>query len=130
MQLYEISYLITPDSKKEEISSLKDKLISFIKEEEGEIVKSGSESKKKLAYSIKKQKEAYLDEITFNLEKGNFEKLEKKIKTEKSIIRFLIIKKKVSTRKTEPRVRRKIASKPKVELKAIEEKLDEILKEQ
>ncbi len=132
MKLYEFTYLIYPNLSREEINSLEDRINSFIKEENGTIVKPSSVVKKTLAYPIKKTGEAFLANLIFNLEPENVESLEKKIKSEKRIIRYLLLKKKVSKKVITPyrlRVKTKIKTKPKVELEEIEKKLEEILGE-
>lgn len=132
MKLYEFTYLIYPNLSREEINSLEDRINSFIKEGKGTIVKSSSVVKKTLAYPIKKIREAFLANLIFNLESEKVESLEKKIKSEKRIIRYLLLKKKVSKKIITPyrlRVKTKIKTKPKVELEEIEKKLEEILGE-
>ena len=132
MKLYEFTYLIYPNLSREEINSLEDRINSFIKEGNGTIVKSSSVVKKTLAYPIKKIGEAFLANLIFNLEPEKVESLEKKIKSEKRIIRYLLLKKKVSKKVITPyrlRVKTKIETKPKVELEEIEKKLEEILGE-
>ena len=129
MKLYEFTYLIKPDLAKDDISSLQERIKSFITEGGGLIIKSNPPIKKILAYSIKKNKEAFLSDLTFELEPKNLKGLEKKIKAEKGIIRYLIFKKKVLRKKPEARIRRRQKAKTKVELKEIEKKLEEILGE-
>ena len=129
MRLYEFTYLIKPDLSKEDINSLQDRIKSFITEGEGSVVKINSPLKKYLAYPIKKNKEAFLADLTFNLEPNRLGNLKKKIEAEKGIIRYLLFKKKLLKEKVETRPRRRLKPKAKVELKEIEKKLEEILGE-
>ena len=129
MQLYEFTYLIKPDLSREDINSLQDRIKSFIEEEKGSVVKLNSPLKKKLSYTIKKNKEAFLADLTFNLEPDRLGDLKKKIKAEKVIIRDLLLKKKLLKEKVDTRLKRKLKPKAKVELKEIEKKLEEILGE-
>ena len=129
MKLYEFTYLIKPDFSREDINSLQDKIKSFITEGEGSVVKIDTPLKKYLAYPIKKNKEAFLTDLTFNLEPNRLDDLEKKIKAEKGIIRYLLLKKKLLKEKVGTRPRRRLKPKAKVELKEIEKKLEEILGE-
>ena len=127
MKLYEFTYLINPDISKEDINSLQEIIKSFIKEEEGSIVRINPPLKKNLAYPIKKKKEAFLVDLTFDLNPDKLDGLNKKIKSEKRIIRYLLFKKKLSKKKLKVRATRKPQPKAKVELKEIEKKLEEIL---
>lgn len=129
MKAYEFTYLIKPNLSKEDINSLQETIKSFIKEEEGSIVKINPPLKKNLAYPIKKNKEAFLADLTFDLNPDKLDSLEKKIKSEKRIIRYLLLKKKLLKKKLRVRATRKPQAKAKVELKEIEKKLEEILGE-
>lgn len=129
MKKYEFTYLIDPNLSREDISSLQKTIMSFIKEEEGSIVRINPPLKKNLAYPIKKNKEAFLADLTFDLNPDKLDSLEKKIKLEKRIIRYLLLKKKLLKRKSKVRAMRKPQPKVKVELKEIEKKLEEILRE-
>jgi len=129
MQLYEFTYLIRPDFSREDINSLQERIRSFIEEKKGSVARLNPPLKKKLAYTIKKNKEAFLTDLTFNLEPDRLGDLKKKIKAEKAIIRYLLLKKKILKEKVETRSKRKLKPKAKVELKEIEKKLEEILGE-
>ena len=129
MKTYEFTYLIKPNLLKEDINSLQETIKSFIKEEEGSIVRINTPLKKNLAYPIKKNKDAFLADLTFDLNPDKLDSLEKKIKSEKRIIRYLLLKKKLLKKKLKVRATRKPQPKAKVELKEIEKKLEEILGE-
>ena len=129
MKTYEFTYLIKPDISKEDLNSLQEIIKSFIKEEEGSIARINPPLKKDLAYPIKKNKEAFLADLTFDLKPDKLDSLEKKIKSEKRIIRYLLLKKKLLKKKLRVRATRKPQPKAKVELKEIEKKLEEILGE-
>lgn len=129
MKTYEFTYLIKPNLLKEDINSLQETIKSFIKEEEGSIVRINPPLKKNLAYPIKKNKDAFLADLTFDLNPDKLDSLEKKIKSEKRIIRYLLLKKKLLKKKLKVRATRKPQPKAKVELKEIEKKLEEILGE-
>lgn len=129
MKTYEFTYLIDPDISKEDLNSLQEIIKSFIKEEEGSIVRINSPLKKNLAYPIKKNEEAFLADLTFDLRPDKLDSLKKKIKSEKRIIRYLLLKKTLLKKKLKVRTIRKTQPKVKVELKEIEKKLEEILGE-
>jgi small subunit ribosomal protein S6 len=131
MHFYELTYLISPDLSEKEIKTLQDKIISLIQEKGGILgVEEKLPFKKKLAYPVKKQSQAYMTVINFQLPSEKLIDLEKKIKLENQILRYLILAKKESRAakfsKKPPRSLKKIVE-PKVELKEIEKKLEEIL---
>ena len=124
MRYYELTCLISPELSPEELNSFQEKIISYIQEEKGILVK--------IDLPFKKKGKVLLFALNFQLNPGAIETFEKKIKADKQIIRYMLITKKVPkagkiTEKS-PRFPKKIA-KPKVELKEIEKKLDEILGE-
>jgi len=132
MKYYELTYLISPDSLEEEVKDFQEKINSLIQTEEGILEQGVKPAKKKLGYQIKKKSEAFLGIQDFRLNPEKLGALEKKLKKEKKLLRYMILAKKL------PRVISKIPTKPvlpkakkeeKVELKEIEKKLEEILGE-
>lgn len=117
MRYYELTLLISPENSEEELNSFQEKIISLIQEEKGILVGTNR----------KKGKHTLLV-LNFQLEPENIEALEKKIKLEGQIFRYLLVVKKP------PRVdgiirRRFLPAKPKqkVEIGEIDKKLEEIL---
>jgi small subunit ribosomal protein S6 len=129
MKQYELTYLITPDITEEQAKDFQNKVITSLQEEGGILTEAGVIFKKKLAYPIKKNLQAYLAVLTFQLDAGKLANLEKNLKAESQILRYIILTK---TPVKEKLVRIKKAPPPKekkVELKEIEKKLEEILDE-
>lgn len=138
MKSYELTYLISANLTEEKAKQLQDKVTSLIQKERGILDEKNVILRKKLAYPIKKQTQAFLAILTFQIEPGKLANLEKKIKSENQILRYLIlikppIKEILVRRKKVPEIVPKKPfvplSKKKVELKEIEKKLEEILKE-
>lgn len=145
MKLYELTYLASPLLSEEEIKSLLSKISGFISETGGKMEKSHEPLRKKLAYPIKKQTEAFLISLDFRLFPDKLKELEKALKSEKEIIRYIIlnkkeVKEKPASRKPfippspevateEPAKEKKEAKPQKVELKEIDKKIEEILKD-
>ena len=134
MKNYELTCLISPDLSEEELKSFREKINSFIQEEGGTLTEINSPIKKRLAGPIKHRNQAYLTTLNFQLEPEKLANIEKKLKSENQILRYLIL---IKPRPKEILVRgkklptpkpRKIL-KPKVELREIEKKLEEILGE-
>jgi len=127
MKFYELTYLVPADLSPEEINAFGQKLNSFIQEENGILDKTKIPLKRKLGYPIKKKKEAYLITTDFYFKPEKLRVLEKKIKSGGSILRYLILTKETPKIPTKPLKRPRIKPKPKVELKEIEKRLEEIL---
>lgn len=127
MRYYQLTYLISPDLSKEKLRSLVEKINSLIQEEGGILADSEGPRKEELVFEIDKKKSAFLAGIDFYLRPEKIESLEKKIKAEEKILRYLILAKKVE----KPKVieRKKKIKKEKVEIAEIEKKLKEILNE-
>lgn len=138
MKYYELTYLITPDLAEEEARAFQNKVNSFIADE-GVLEEGNVILRKKLAYPIKKKEQSYLAVATFNALPEKISSLEKKLKEEKEILRYiLVIKEKQQSLKIRPHMAKRkpivetkepISQEKKVELKEIEKKLDEILNE-
>jgi len=138
MKLYELTYLISPELSEEELKNIQEKISSLIQKEGGVLNEINFPNKKGLFFPIKKQKEAIFADLNFYLEAEKLGNLEKELKSEKKILRYLILakpqtktpitfrKKMIGGKPTTPR--KKVAGR-KVELKDIEKKLEEILRE-
>lgn len=148
MKFYEISYLVSPQSSLEELKSLEERISSLIQNEGGFLNEIQAPTKKNLAFSMKqiektktgvfsgskKQKEAFLSSLNFYLMPEKLVNLEKQLKNENQILRFLILSKKI-IKKFEPgrkpikmiEKKEEKTKKEKIELKDIEKKLEEIL---
>jgi len=140
MKAYELTYLILAELPEEEARAFQNKIASLIKEEGGILDDIRMPFRKKLAYSIKKQAQAYLAFLNFKISPEGLINLEKKLKSENQILRYLIlIKKPIKAAKERKReshepiilAEKKVVSEKekKVELKEIEKELEEILKE-
>jgi ribosomal protein S6 len=141
MKQYELSYLISGEITEQEAKDFQNRIASIIKEMGGVLDETGLPLKKRLAYSIKKQIQAYLAVLIFKMDPEKITELEKKIKEEHQILRHLMLYKKPLGKKAEKARRVRPLRKPllteekkplaekKVELKEIEKKLEEILQE-
>ena len=136
MKNYELIYLSSPDLSKEELSLLREKIFSLIQDVGGELLGSlaNTSVRKKLVSPVKNKDEAYFTTLDFHSEPGKLENLEKKLRLESQILRYLILVKPKPEKLFEPKLaqilpRKTSKEKPKVELKEIEKKLDEILDE-
>lgn len=130
MKHYELTYLISPDLSDEEANSLSTEISSLIQEKQGILEKNLFLLKKQLSYTIKKKTAAYLVTLNFEINSEKLEELKKQIESNSKILRYLIIVKKLSKKTIKTLIKKpKRTIKPKVELKEIEKKLEEILNE-
>lgn len=130
MKFYELTYLINPDLSEEELRSISEKIINLLKEKGGVIHHSNNTIKKVLGYPIKDKNTAYLVSIDFSLEPEKTDGLKQKISKEKEILRFLLMAKKPpkeEKKKVKPAPEKAPKEEKKVELKELDQKLDEIL---
>jgi ribosomal protein S6 len=125
MRYYQLAYLLSPELKKEEVENIKKHLTTFF-EKEGILDKVEEPLKRTLFYPIKKKTEAFLGTVYFYLDPEKIEGLEKKLKEEEKILRYLIVSEKAPKK---IKIEKKIKKPEKVELKEIEKKIEEILGE-
>jgi small subunit ribosomal protein S6 len=130
MRYYELTYLISPDLSEEESKTFSEKINSLIQDQGGILDKSSKIIKKNLAYPIKEKTSAFLKSITFYLNAEKLSSLEKILKKDKKILRFLLFNKPLPKTTKKPLLKpEKKKIKEKVELKDIEKKLEKILEE-
>ena len=148
MKNYELSYLIIPELKIEEAESVALDVKDFIQNQGGLISRSEGPNPKTLGYKIKGRMSALQVNLEFSLEPDKLKMVEEKIKKNPNILRHLATNKKLV--KEEPKRKRMARAfsqqeptltktaeekktpedhEKKVELKDIDEKLEEILKE-
>ena len=131
---YELTYLISSILTEEEAKVLQSKIGELVVNEGGLIKDSPMPIRKKLAYPINKEVQAYLAVIDFQLKPEKLANLEKALKAETQILRYLLLIKKPfremkrSRLVMEPKVK-KTKEEKRVELNEIEKKLEEILDE-
>ena len=148
MRFYELTILISPDSSQENISALLQKVSDFILKENGAIQQKSHPFLQKLGYALNKKSEAFSVSVNFSLVQQSLENLEKILKSEKAILRFMILTKESpeKIRKKAARMKpRRIAHRPrltaekemaprqsdsqKIDISEIDKKIEEILKE-
>jgi len=134
MKTYELTYLISSGLTEEQVRDLQNKISALIKEEGGLPIGEAPTLRKKLAYPIKKEAQAYLANVNFQLLPEKLMNLEKALKTDDQILRYLMLIKRPTREIKKPRMIiepkiEKPKKEKKVELKEIEKKLEEILDE-
>lgn len=133
MKSYELNYLITPNLTETEVKNFHEKINSLI-QEKGVLINAWLPKKIALSYPIKENNSAFFVALSFQIEPGNLAELEKNLKSESRLIRYLILTKratKPTVFKTKIHTAKKIkpSEKEKVKIEKIEEKLEEVLGE-
>ena len=90
MRSYEIMLAINPQLEDKELDSLLDKLKKLITDAKGERTKTNKWGKRKLAYGIKDFTEAIYVVLNFNVDEKIIAELERVIKLEERVIRYLL----------------------------------------
>ncbi|MBI4132632.1 MAG: 30S ribosomal protein S6 [Candidatus Sungbacteria bacterium] len=88
---YEITYLIHPDIAEDEVFGQAGKITSFVQEAHGLVGRIGEPKKRRLAYPIKKFRDAYFGWTKFTIVPERIAEIEKKLALEKNFIRYLIV---------------------------------------
>ncbi|MBL7142189.1 MAG: 30S ribosomal protein S6 [Candidatus Pacebacteria bacterium] len=132
MKNYELTYLISSEISETETQQLQAQVVSLIQTEGGIILEEKMPFGRKLAYPVKKQSQAYLSCLVFQLEPEKLKDLEKKLKEINQILRYLLLvkypaKKQKATAFAKKPKPLKTEKEKKVDIKEIEKKLDEIL---
>lgn len=154
MNAYELTYIVSPEITGEEAEAKSKEIESAIQSREGIIVRQSNPIAKTLSYPIAKRASGFLGVLEFQLEPEKLIELKEIIAKDGKIVRHIILTKKPVKIKKQRRDRKEAApvfetfdkkeetkgilepaqektqeSKAKVELKDIEQQLDEILGE-
>lgn len=155
MRIYEINYIIPGSSSEDEVRAITGKVGGFISEGSGKIEKTSEPAKKSLGFRISGQRDIFFNSIIFSMPQESIVEFEKKVKNESSISRYNLLKrdkvesaplKEFTIRRRRPAAsagasplaevdleekdQKKEHAKPKkVELKEIDQKIEEILSE-
>lgn len=126
---YELSYLLSFKLEEKDALLELDKIHDFIKKSEGEIILEEAPAKRRLAYPIKKEQEAYFGWLEFLINPDKIEELKTHLRHQTDILRFLIFvkkEKKSAIKKMKERDLRKPLQ-PQEESNELEKKLNELI---
>jgi len=153
MKKYELTYIVSPEITNEESMALAKEIESFVQSKEGVILNQINPVAKTLAYPIKKHASGFMCVLEFQSEPELLTELEDKINKNTKIVRHILAVKKPLKVRKERRTKQPIApslmkeekienkelqdldshkasiEKEKIELKDIEQKLEELLGE-
>ncbi len=131
---YEIIYLV---SKKGEKDKVRKKVNSLLTKTGAKIIEENSLPKERFAYPIKKEGSGYFLITQFLATPQDIAKIDKKLRLQKEILRFMITgRKEIKEKMVLPKKKKKIKApskspkkQEKADLEEIDKKIDEILKE-
>lgn len=137
---YELAYLLPVSIPEGEVLTHVGNLTSLIEENKGVISRVEKPGKRRLAYPIKKEQNAYFGYTTFSMKPEFIISLDKKIKGQETLRYFIIEEEQgirpqlrfVSVRTAPPKVKKALREESKEEegkldLEALDKKLEEIL---
>ena len=90
---YEISYLLTPEITEEKVDFEAGEIARLLGENGGETVQLNPLEKKRLAYPVKKQNQAYFGIASLAAGQEDLDKIKKALSLNKKVLRFLILNK-------------------------------------
>jgi len=151
MTTYELTYIITPEVTSEEAESKAKEIETLIQSKEGVILRQANPNARALAYPIKKSASGFMGVIEFQIEPENLDTLKTETAKDGKVIRQMLVTKKpikatkarrtrskpeetfkLERKQEEPtgqKQKKEATTKDKVELKDIEQTLDELLGE-
>jgi len=148
MKIYELTYIITPEAGLEGAEAKSKEFEALVQKEEGVIIKHLNPVARTLPFPIKKYASGFFGVLEFQAEPEKIEEIKNELSKDGKISRFIITIKEVSKVKKERKGRIKLSlgqeqnekpvevkeetekpaePAPKVELKDIEQKLEELL---
>lgn len=127
-KLYEISYLLRPESE-EVLHENIEKIKKYLADKNGRIVNEPRNEKKQIAYPLKKEAAAVFGSFKFFLKPEEISELEAMLKRDKNFLRYMITAGKKKDLEVETRVKkvRRIPEKKAADIAEIDKKLEEIL---
>lgn len=131
MKNYELTYLISPTIADEEQKKTSEEISSLIQNKGGVLKEGGLPVKRILSRSAGRHKETLSVSVNFYIDPAKIQEIDNGIKEIKAILRSIIVVKEVHSAPKPMRKRIKTEEpQKKVDLKDIEEKINEILKEE
>jgi ribosomal protein S6 len=92
MRIYEINYIVSGSSTEEELKTISEKITGFITESGGKVEKASEPAKKSLGFRMSGLKDIYFTSVIFSIPQENIVEFEKKIKGENNISRYNLLK--------------------------------------
>ena len=129
VKYYELSYLIRPALAQEDAARVEEEFRNLLGGLQAAFDSWDSPKRRQLSYPIQKETEAYLGALRFTIAKEHATTIEKAVKKNKDVIRFMLLEWKKSPQRRERRITRPVEQKDEqvpTDEKALDEKLEEI----
>lgn len=131
---YELVYILTPKISEKEVKDKNKEVLEVLKKVGAEVLKEDFWGKKELAYPIKNFDQGFYTLVKFQVEPEKIKEIDKSLKLQEEVIRFLMIKKEEKAQAIEEKMPIKLTEKkekveiPKeAELEKLDKELEEIL---
>lgn len=130
MKKYELTCMISPELTEAELDKKQEEVVDIVSELKGVISSSKIEPvKRDLGAEVNDFKKSYLSTIIFSLDPSKIAELKEKMKELKDVLRtFILTRNDFEKLSVAPEKKAKKSS-PKIELKEIDKKIEEILSE-
>ncbi|MBI2042213.1 MAG: 30S ribosomal protein S6 [Candidatus Nealsonbacteria bacterium] len=128
MKNYEITYLVPSALSDEEQKGAMERVSSLIQEKEGVLKEGEPPVKRILPQQIGQHKEVLSVSLYFYAKPEKIQEIHNALALDKSIVRFMMVTKEAPSALKPIRKRTRDESKKKIDLKDIEQKIEEILK--
>ncbi len=129
MKSYEINCIIANISE-EEARATAEKIVKIIEEKGGKVEKTETPKRVPFGYSIKGHAKGFLATIFYKAPSEKIKEIEENVKKEEGVLRIMIVLNEVKKfTPREPEEPLAVTERKKVELKEIDEKIEEILSE-
>jgi len=92
MNTYELILVLNPKLADKERETLMEKVYAFVEKEGGKVAEKKTWGKKRLSYPIKKFTEGVYELLTISMEPFMVKAVDKKVKVEENIIRYLLVR--------------------------------------
>lgn len=89
---YEIGFIVNPDVTEEEVKKINDLVVSLVEKNEGKVDKVDEWGRRPLAYPIEEHKEGIYTFVNATMDGGNVAELEKRIKLNEKVMRYIIMR--------------------------------------
>jgi len=93
MRDYELTLVIDPEASGEDRKKQLDKIKKVVEELKGKVEKTDDWGRKELAYPIRKKNLGYYFFMAIKTPEGSLPALEKKLKLEEGLLRYLLVRK-------------------------------------
>ena len=89
---YEIGFVVNPEATEEEVKKINDLVVSLVEKDGGKVEKLDEWGRRPLAYAIDEHEEGIYTFVTAAMGGGNVLELEKRIKLNEKVMRYIIVR--------------------------------------